>query len=190
MCNQFSLENRALLHKILPNPSMANFITRILLRSQNFQNTTLPLSAQCVMVHVSTLRQFWEKWHGWNQGYPNMALTLPFISQMVWIWAMTHKETMDLWVIIVCHSRFDGLPFRGSWDIKVENHKGNLYYNFFQHSKGLDQKVVPFGYVDIRIHKNPIFCFMNILWGLRSIMTVNNKRGYKNKTCLVQLTWP
>ena len=102
MCNQFSLENRALLHKILPNPSMANFITRILLRSQNFQNTTLPLSAQCVMVHVSTLRQFWEKWHGWNQGYPNMALTLPFISQMVWIWAMTHKETMDLWVIIVC----------------------------------------------------------------------------------------
>ena len=51
MCNQFSLENRALLHKILPYPSMANFTTRILLRSQNFQNTTLPISAQCVMLH-------------------------------------------------------------------------------------------------------------------------------------------
>ena len=49
MCNQFSLENRALLHKILPNPSMANFTTRILLRSQNFQNTTLPISAQCAL---------------------------------------------------------------------------------------------------------------------------------------------
>ena len=46
MCNQFSLENRALLHKILPYPSMANLTTRILLRSQNFQNTTLPISAQ------------------------------------------------------------------------------------------------------------------------------------------------
>ena len=50
MCNQFSLENRALLHKILPYPSMANFTTRILIRSQNFQNMTLPISAQCAFV--------------------------------------------------------------------------------------------------------------------------------------------
>ena len=47
-----------------------------------------------------------------------MALSLPLISQTVGIWAMTHKGTMDLWVIIVYHSRFGGLPFRGSWDIK------------------------------------------------------------------------
>ena len=49
MCNQFSLENRALLHKILPYPSMANFTTQTLLRSQNFQNMTFPISAQCVI---------------------------------------------------------------------------------------------------------------------------------------------
>ena len=52
------------------------------------------------------------------QKWGKMALSLPLISQTVGIWAMTHKGTMDLWVIIVYHSRFGGLPFRGSWDIK------------------------------------------------------------------------
>ena len=52
------------------------------------------------------------------QKWGKMALSLPLISQTVGIWAMTHKSTMDLWVIIVYHSRFGGLPFRGSWDIK------------------------------------------------------------------------
>ena len=47
----------------------------------------------------------------WNHGNPKMALSLPLISQMVGIWAMTHKDTIDLWVIIVYHSRFGGLPF-------------------------------------------------------------------------------
>ena len=54
----------------------------------------------------------------WNHGNPKMALSLPLISQMVGIWAMTHKDTIDLWVTFVYHSRFGGLPFRGSWDIK------------------------------------------------------------------------
>ena len=54
----------------------------------------------------------------WNHRNPKMALSLPLISQMVGIWAMTHKDTIHLWVIIVYHSRFGGLPFRGSWDIK------------------------------------------------------------------------
>ena len=52
------------------------------------------------------------------QKWGKMAHSLPLISQTVGIWAMTHKDTIDLWVIIVYHSRFGGLPFRGSWDIK------------------------------------------------------------------------
>ena len=52
------------------------------------------------------------------QKWGKMALSLPLISQTVGIWVMTHKGTMDLWVIIVYHSRFGRLPFRGSWDIK------------------------------------------------------------------------
>ena len=40
MCNQFSMENRALLHKVLPDSA---FIAMILHRSQSFQNTTWPI---------------------------------------------------------------------------------------------------------------------------------------------------
>ena len=48
------------------------------------------------------------------QKWGKMALSLPLISQTVGIWAMTHKYTNDLWVTFVYHSRFGGLPFRGS----------------------------------------------------------------------------
>ena len=40
MCNQFNMENRALLHKVLPDSALANFTTMVLHISQNFQNTT------------------------------------------------------------------------------------------------------------------------------------------------------
>jgi len=49
MCNQFRLEIRAILHKVLPLSALAHFTTMILLRGQNFQNTTLPISAQCAL---------------------------------------------------------------------------------------------------------------------------------------------
>ena len=87
---------------------------------KNFLGTLLwQKSKWYFMVHVLTPHQFWEKKHGWNHGNPKMALSLPLISQMVGIWAMTHKDTIDLWVTFVYHSRFGGLPFRGSWDTTV-----------------------------------------------------------------------
>ena len=61
---------------------------------------------------------FWTKTHIKMDsplgGYQLKYGLLPLISKRVGIWAMTHKGTMDLWVIIVYHSRFGGLPFRGS----------------------------------------------------------------------------
>ena len=56
------------------------------------------------------------------QKNPEMALSLPLISEMVGISAMTHKYTLDLWVFIV-HPQFGGLSFHGA-DIKeVQIHK-------------------------------------------------------------------
>ena len=40
MRNQFSMENRALRHKVLSDSALAHFTIMILHRSQNFQNTT------------------------------------------------------------------------------------------------------------------------------------------------------
>ena len=47
-------------HKILPYPSTANFTTRTLLRRQNFQNTTLPISAQCAVLVFGENVRFYE----------------------------------------------------------------------------------------------------------------------------------
>ena len=41
------MENRALSHKVLPYSALAHFTSMILHRSQNFQNATEPISAQC-----------------------------------------------------------------------------------------------------------------------------------------------
>ena len=38
------------------------------------------------------------------QKWGKMVLSLPLISQMVGIWAMTHKDTIDLWVTFVYHA--------------------------------------------------------------------------------------
>ena len=64
MCNHFSLEIRALLRKVLPDSALANFTTMIMHRSQNFQNTTLPISAQCAMTFSLPLRRSKRK-VGW-----------------------------------------------------------------------------------------------------------------------------
>ena len=47
-----------------------------------------------------------------------------------------------------------------------------------RNSKRQHHNFVPFAYVDIHI-KTLLFCGMNILWSLRSTVTVNSKRGWE-----------
>jgi hypothetical protein len=43
-----------------------------------------------------------------------MPLSLASSSDVARILAMTHRDTIDLWVVFVYHSRFGGLLLRGS----------------------------------------------------------------------------
>ena len=57
--------------------------------------------------HVTFLKTDEESGH-------KMPLSLASSSDAARILAMTHKDTIDLWIVIVTQARFGGFLFRGS----------------------------------------------------------------------------